>query len=483
MKTKRTYKIIACVSIWLSVIIAFFSLAIAKPKAGIIVEENPTYRQIAGENTDKTYTSIDDIDANFKIALDAKNTLSQDSIFTLYYNDGTTTRTASFIMAKIDFLESYITFNIALWDHGSQIGSQPYNTSFKYIYFDPYNYLLLDMRSLVYQVVDVIAGFGGGFNSFIIRRSTANTHYIQIKETLQPTISAIDNIYDLSQNDIALIYISDISGLSATMTNEITINWGYIDSTDSNLFSVYAPKVGAQLMEADDLFIRLSIPTNNAGSTANTYDISQQAILSLGTGSATATAHIYGIYVWIQESRIQWGLAEFDTTSTPASGQSMNYITSLTALFDYTAGNTQTMTCRLSISDNFNFITIKNQPILSANNINTVIQQGGFLPAWSIYNWARGSASGFISGEQAGAAPYQPGNTGYQAIFEAGRQAGMSESVGTVNWFVSSFQAVDAMLNIRIFPNITIGYLVGIPFVISVAWFIIRMFRGGGSSS
>jgi hypothetical protein len=226
------------------------------------------------------------------------------------------------------------------------------------------------------------------------------------------------------------------------------------------------------------------MPINAAGDATSYYTIDQSAILStISAGGATATAHIYGIYVWIQQSRIQWGLAEFDTSGLPASGSSMNYITSLTSLYDFTAINTSTMTCRLSISNNFNFITIKNQPILSAYNINTLIQQGGFLPAWAVYNWARGSSAGYTSGEQAGAAPYQPGGTGYQEIFEAGRQAGIAENIGTVNWFVSAFQAVDAMLNIRIFPNITIGYLVGIPFVISVVWFIIRMFRGGGSSS
>lgn len=69
---------------------------------------------------------------------------------------------------------------------------------------------------------------------------------------------------------------------------------------------------------------------------------------------------------------------------------------------------------------------------------------------------------------------------GYKKIFQLGKQAGINENIGTQNWFITSFQAVDAFLSIHIFPNITFGVLLGIPFVISVAWFIIRMFRGGG---
>lgn len=69
---------------------------------------------------------------------------------------------------------------------------------------------------------------------------------------------------------------------------------------------------------------------------------------------------------------------------------------------------------------------------------------------------------------------------GYQRIFEEGKQAGIDANIGTQNWFIAAFSAVDSFLNIRIFPNITFGVLLGIPFVISIVWFIIRMFRGGG---
>ena len=71
--------------------------------------------------------------------------------------------------------------------------------------------------------------------------------------------------------------------------------------------------------------------------------------------------------------------------------------------------------------------------------------------------------------------------TGYRTIYQEGYDAAVAENIGTQNWFISSFDAVDRFLNIHIFPNITFGVLLGIPFVIEVVWFIIRQFRGGGS--
>lgn len=464
MKSKRTYKIIACVSIWLSIIIAFFGLAIAKPKAGVIIDNVYT---IVSNNE----TNINNLE--YYGALTGGNQyISMIRIF----NSGNpvydlVARPQQYDGGTVGLIRSQIQYQKYT---GAPTITSPYTTCFFY----EYNNNVYFMFSLA-RVRQDLTEVGFDLDNITIENQYNNGLFFKASATIAPC----SNIYDLGQNDVALIYLSDISGLaSAAYRDEITINWGYIDNSDNTLFTVHAPTVQAQ--RTDNNIISLAMPINAAGDATSYYTIDQSAILStIGAGGATATAHIYGIYVWIQQSRIQWGLAEFDTSGLPASAASMNYITSLTSLYDYTAVNTSTMTCRLSISNNFNFITIKNQPILSAYNINTVIQQGGFLPAWAVYNWARGSSAGYTSGEQAGAAPYQPGNTGYQEIFEAGRQAGIAENIGTVNWFVSAFQAVDAMLNIRIFPNITIGYLVGIPFVISVVWFIIRMFRGGGSSS
>lgn len=300
------------------------------------------------------------------------------------------------------------------------------------------------------------------------------------------TIAPCNNIYDLEENDLCLLYLSDISELSTSeIREEITINWGYIDENDNTSYAEYAPTIGAQNMQVDeDTIIRLGVPINNNGSASDYVDISQKALLSTisaDNGGATATAHIYGVYIWRSYNMIEWGLAEFDTTSIPASGASMNYLTGTTRKYQYQNTDTITMTCRLSVSSNFNFITIKNQNMVDVATINQTIRQGGFLPAWAVYNWARGSAAGYTSGEQAGAAPYQPGNSGYNEIYQSGYTDGLNANIGTQNWFVSAFRAVDALLSIRLLPNITIGTIIGIPFVISLVWFIIRTFRGGGS--
>ena len=480
MKSKNIYKIITCVSIWLFVIIAFFSFAIAKPKAGVIVETSTTYQAYTGT---ANYSDYSEIDSKFILALYRSDFSSARFLISSYTdNNNTVRRNAQVNLNTIIYSDpQVIGISYTIYVNGS---SQSFSHSIpiSLIKYNNYDYIKFNYKDFVDTLTTDLDG--GHLNyPHTPFYSSGGFQYIRLIETTGATISNISNIYDLEANSVALIYISDVSGIdSTTYRDEITINWGYIDNNDNTQFTIHAPTVQAQ--RTGDRIISLAMPINAAGDATSYYSIDQSAILSsISAGGATATAHIYGVYVWIQQSRIQWGLAEFDTSGLPASAASMNYITSLTSLYDYTATNTNTMTCRLSISNNFNFITIKNQPILSAYNINTVIQQGGFLPAWAVYNWARGSSAGYTSGEQAGAAPYQPGNTGYQEIFEAGRQAGIAENIGTVNWFVSAFQAVDAMLNIRIFPNITIGYLVGIPFVISVVWFIIRMFRGGGSSS
>ena len=85
-----------------------------------------------------------------------------------------------------------------------------------------------------------------------------------------------------------------------------------------------------------------------------------------------------------------------------------------------------------------------------------------------------GYDAGYIRGHEIGY------DDGYGTGYDVGYDDGIEENIGTANWFVSSFEAVDSFLNIHIFPNITFGILLGIPFVIEVVWFIIRQFRGGG---
>lgn len=82
---------------------------------------------------------------------------------------------------------------------------------------------------------------------------------------------------------------------------------------------------------------------------------------------------------------------------------------------------------------------------------------------------------------------YAPGGTGYNTIYSTGDangyargfSAGQNTQINT-NWLVGMWQAVDAFFSIRLFNDITFGWLFGVPFAISVVWFIIRQFRGGG---
>lgn len=69
--------------------------------------------------------------------------------------------------------------------------------------------------------------------------------------------------------------------------------------------------------------------------------------------------------------------------------------------------------------------------------------------------------------------------TGYRQIFQAGYDAGFNEHLST-NWVITIINTIGTFLEIEFFPGMTFGVILGVPFIISLAWFIIRMFRGGG---
>lgn len=484
IKNGKIRKIFIYFCILNAVIYAAFGLAFSsrKVKAGVVVDESTTWQIASGTS----YTNYSDIDITFRIAIDSVNlNVSNGFIIASFsYFDGATSRYLSVYSNSISYInptQLMIQYQIYLIGYRNTFID---SCDYEYATYGNNTYIALAFKSFIDKVISRLESVSGYITYPVNINTSANWSWLPLKKISSATIAQVNNIYDLQQDDLALIYISDISGIALTLHDEITINWGYIDAADNTIYRVHAPAVQAQLLNAQAQTIRLAVPTNAAGDVLSYYDIDQRSILTtITTGGATATAHIYGVYVWVQNNRIQWGLAEFDTSGLPASGASMNYITSITSIYDYTAINTSTMTCRLSISNNFNFITIKNQNSVDVASVNAVIRQGGFLPAWAVYNWARGSASGYVSGEQAGAAPYQPGNAGYQSIYDEGYRAGVNANVGTVNWFVSAFSAVDAFLSIHIFPNITFGALLGIPFIISVVWFIIRTFRGGGGGN
>lgn len=71
-------------------------------------------------------------------------------------------------------------------------------------------------------------------------------------------------------------------------------------------------------------------------------------------------------------------------------------------------------------------------------------------------------------------------NDGYEHGEYIGIIQGQTHQIEQTNFMVEMFNALDSFLNIRLLPNITIGLLVFIPLMISLTWFIIKAFRGGG---
>lgn len=470
MKNKKIYKAIACVSVWLSVIIAIFGVATfsSKVKAGVIIDSGYT------QTTGPLYVSDDGVKYFAMSYMTATSGTSGINIGTI--GQPSPYLTGSIRFGGLDLLTAG-TVRVRLQCFSNQFTSTAYKYYQAELWTNSNNetFVIFSITELLQEVIQT-------------NNLNATTTYAQLNYTgayyfqRQNIISSVNNIYDLQQGDVAIIYISDVSGFdSENYQPEITINWGYIDSSDNTVYAAYSPTVNV-MKATGDLEIWLNIPTDAGGTVYDSVILNQQVLLSLITdGASSANANIYALYVWLLSDRIQWGLLNFNTAGLPASAQSMNYFTSYTTKYDYINNNTGSMTCRLSISNNFNFITIKNQPVLSVNTINTTLRQGGLLPAWSLYNWARGTATGFTSGTQAGAAPYQPGNTGYNEIYQAGYDAGLTAQPAAA-WYEAAFAAVDTFLNIHIFPSITFGELFGIPFVISVVYFIIRAFRGGGSN-
>lgn len=68
---------------------------------------------------------------------------------------------------------------------------------------------------------------------------------------------------------------------------------------------------------------------------------------------------------------------------------------------------------------------------------------------------------------------------GYTTGYGEGYDQGAIEGVDT-SWLINLFGTIDTFFSIHLFPNLTIGTLFAIPFVLSIAWVIIRILRGGG---
>ena len=69
-------------------------------------------------------------------------------------------------------------------------------------------------------------------------------------------------------------------------------------------------------------------------------------------------------------------------------------------------------------------------------------------------------------------------NTGYNNGYKEGYNKAVSESnLGSYNWLTSAFNTLKNLFEIELLPNLKLGYLLGIPFVIMLVSFIISWFR------
>lgn len=482
-KNNRFCKII----IFIFVVIFGFSVLVFKSdnkvKAGVIIDETATWTKLSSGNTWNNYSEID---SKFQIGISyARLDVRYGwNVCSIPYYDGTSNRQMDLNVDDITFIypaRLYVEYRP--YHNGSIQSTTTISCGIEYATINQDTYLALQFKQIVDSIENDLQQVGGYIRYPIVVPGSANFSWSPLQKSSVATISSVENIYDMPHESVAILYLSDISGLNTTdYTDEITINWGYIDDNDPQMFSVYAPKITA-FHDTEEEEIGVGVP-QNAGGSATTYQVMKHnTLLSLYDSTYQATANIYAVYIHLTENTISWGFVSFNCTSDPPTptAQSMQYITNSVQVYSFTASNSTQMTCRLSVSSNFNYITILNQSTFNIGYINPILRSGGFFPAWACYNWARGQTTGYATGYNAGQLPYQVGGTGYNEIWNDGYAKGQEDSIDT-SFLVSLFDSVDSLFSIHLFPFLTIGEIVGIPFVISVVWFIIKQLRGGGGA-
>lgn len=69
-------------------------------------------------------------------------------------------------------------------------------------------------------------------------------------------------------------------------------------------------------------------------------------------------------------------------------------------------------------------------------------------------------------------------DVGYQSGYNEGYSAAIQEGkVGSYNWLISAFDTLKKIFEIEMLPNLKLGYLLGIPFVIILVRFVLSWFR------
>lgn len=108
------------------------------------------------------------------------------------------------------------------------------------------------------------------------------------------------------------------------------------------------------------------------------------------------------------------------------------------------------------------------------NNIDTILND--FPSTYYDYTTSKliniDYENGYIKGQK----------LGYNLGYDDGVSTQATKQLTSTGWIQSVFGGISSLLNIQLFPGVTIGIIVGIPFIISLAYFVIRAFRGGGGA-
>lgn len=68
-------------------------------------------------------------------------------------------------------------------------------------------------------------------------------------------------------------------------------------------------------------------------------------------------------------------------------------------------------------------------------------------------------------------------NQGYDTGYNVGLDAGLNQNPNLVNPFFIAFNGINAFMNLEIFPNFKIGYLVGFSIVVGLVSFVLHFFK------
>ena len=212
------------------------------------------------------------------------------------------------------------------------------------------------------------------------------------------------------------------------------------------------------------------------------------------------------------QNLIQYSFEEGDTITVDNTGETALYIDLLTMTagndsyimrFNNDAQSNDYLSVYLYKNNDYVYLYNDNTGEITAGNITAfrtwgvdAINNGATITSGSQYNnniinkiyvystgtnYETGYTNGYRDGYDAGEADgYEDGTAnGYGLGYQDGYDQGAIDGLDT-SWLVNLFEAVNTFFDITILPGIKIGTIFAIPFVLSIAWVIIRILRGGG---